>query len=121
MDVARLRATTWRRKPSREKRSSGEGEFTTFSTAKQIFSRSRQSSPKPGYIQRSFLASSVWYAHFAAFKTNRPVVLNSFPLASYNSTKASQRLKINKNTVKINLMKPLAAGFFVILVSQNSQ
>ncbi|MBQ3350697.1 MAG: hypothetical protein IJG38_09880 [Thermoguttaceae bacterium] len=40
---------------------------------------------------------------------------------SYNSTKASQRLKINKNIVKINLMKPLAAGFFVILVSQNSQ
>ncbi|MBR6437191.1 MAG: hypothetical protein IKS45_11850 [Thermoguttaceae bacterium] len=40
---------------------------------------------------------------------------------SYNSTSASQRLKINNNIVKINLMKPLAAGFFVILVSQNSQ
>ncbi|MBQ2620239.1 MAG: hypothetical protein IJF84_02780 [Thermoguttaceae bacterium] len=61
-----------------------------------------------------------WQSTFAGLST-RPVDLNSFPLASYNSTKASQRLKINKNTVKINLMKPLTAGFFVILVSQNSQ
>ena len=33
-----------------------------------VFRRSRQSSPKPGYIRRRFPAASVWNAHFAAFR-----------------------------------------------------